>query len=91
MLLHSHGWENNKLGVTPIQWMQLLLEKNSNFPRKRGKAKETLLPSNFKTASKSNVDIELCIRTLHRSALFSIYKRKLRSEIGAFMSLETVR
>lgn len=58
--------------------------RNSNSPHRWGNAKETLLPSDFKAASKSKLEIELRIRSLHRNALFSIHEREARSEMGAF-------
>ena len=58
--------------------------RNSNSPHRWGKAKGTLLPSDFKAASKPKLEIELCIRTLHGNALFSIYEREPRSEMGVF-------
>lgn len=58
--------------------------RNSNSPHRWGNAKEILLPSDFKAASKSKLEIELCIRTLRRNALFNIYERQARSDMGAF-------
>lgn len=56
----------------PVDAVSSKINSNSHM---QVKAKETLLPSDFKTASKPKLETELCTRTLHRNPLKRAYMK----------------